>query len=59
MDLASDDLATAEKILDVEYLTNIVAFHSQQCLEKSFKAILEENNHQILKIHDLITLYSV
>ena len=58
INLAADDLATIEKIIDIEHLTNIIAFHSQQCIEKIFKAILEEYELKISKIHDLITLYS-
>ncbi|PZM82051.1 MAG: hypothetical protein DKM50_04720 [Candidatus Margulisiibacteriota bacterium] len=39
-------------------MTSIVAFHAQQCLEKSFKAILEEQNEKVKKIHDLEKLYN-
>ncbi len=34
------DLLTIERIIDEEHLTNIVAFHAQQCIEKSFKALI-------------------
>ena len=40
--VANDDLAVIEKIIDDNRLTNMVAFHSQQVVEKSLKAILEE-----------------
>jgi len=38
---ASDDLLVIEKIIDNEELTHIVAFHSQQAIEKSLKSLLE------------------
>jgi len=37
---AKDDLRVVEKISPDEHLTNMVAFHSQQCIEKSLKAII-------------------
>ena len=30
-----------------------VCFHAQQCVEKYLKAILQENNHEFKKVHDL------
>lgn len=37
---AEDNLITMENLLDNPILTNIVAFHSQQAVEKSIKAII-------------------
>jgi len=37
-------------------LTNMVAFHAQQLIEKSFKAILEEYKGQVPIMHSIITL---
>jgi len=34
----------------------MVAFHSQQAIEKCFKAILEENEDNVPKIHNIIVL---
>jgi len=34
----------------------MVAFHSQQAIEKSIKAILEEKETKVPKIHNIITL---
>jgi len=48
---------TIEKILEDKNLTNIVAFHVQQCIEKSFKAIICIKTKVIPKIHNLIKLY--
>lgn len=53
---AEDDLLSAKKLVSEERLTNIVAFHCQQCLEKSLKAIIEEQSLSSLKSHDLLRL---
>ncbi len=50
---AEIDLLSAEKLLEDDSLSQSVAFHSHQAIEKSFKAILEENNFRIPKTHDL------
>ena len=34
----------------------MAAFHCQQSIEKSFKAVLEEHEQIVPRIHDLITL---
>ena len=36
-----------------------MAFHCQQCLEKCFKAILEEGEFPVIKSHDLLKLRSL
>lgn len=54
---ARDDLMVIEKIIDSEYLTHIVAFHAQQAIEKAIKAVMEESNIDIPKIHNLLTLF--
>jgi HEPN domain-containing protein len=54
---SEDDLLTIEEIINNPHLTHIVAFHAQQCVEKSMKAIIEENEIDIPKIHKLIKLY--
>jgi HEPN domain-containing protein len=53
---ADDDIKTIKAIIDDESLTHIVAFHSQQCIEKSFKAMVDEFELASQKIHNLITL---
>jgi HEPN domain-containing protein len=40
--LAEKDVKAASVILNEEYLTNIVAFHCQQAIEKYFKAYILE-----------------
>jgi len=59
LEFAARDLEAARKLLDDEYIANIVLFHSQQCVEKSFKAILEEHNQKIPRIHGVTRLYAL
>lgn len=51
------DLKTMEKLLDDEVLTCMVVFHAQQLAEKTFKALFEEKNIDVPKIHSLLTLW--
>jgi HEPN domain-containing protein len=46
-------------IINDEFLTNIVAFHCQQAIEKYFKAYILEYDKPLLKIHDLPKLYGM
>ena len=55
---AEDDLLAAQKLGGEVRLTNVVAFHCQQCLEKCFKAFLEEQGKPSIKSHDLLRLHS-
>ena len=55
--LAEKDILTISEIISNPNLTNIVAFHCQQAIEKYFKAFILENEKPILKIHNLLTLY--
>ena len=55
--LADKDLHAAEIIFKEDYpLTNIVAFHCQQTIEKYLKAFLIEKEIPLIKTHDLIRL---
>lgn len=56
---AEDDLLSAKKLISEERLTNIVAFHCQQCIEKSLKGIIEEKNQPSVKSHDLLRLRDI
>jgi HEPN domain-containing protein len=53
---AQDDLLTIEEIIGNADLTYIGAYHAQQAIEKSFKAVLEENLQSVPRIHNLIAL---
>ena len=55
---AEDDLFSAKKLVTEERLTNIVAFHCQQCIEKLVKSVIEEKNLPSLKSHDLLRLFA-
>ena len=52
-----DDLDSISYIIDIEHLTNIISFHSQQAIEKSFKSLLEYKKIPIIKTHNLERLY--
>jgi HEPN domain-containing protein len=54
---ANDDLDSIGYIIKVEHLTNVVAFHSQQAIEKSFKALIEYQKIAFIKTHNLEKLY--
>ena len=54
-----DDLMTIEHIINTENLTHIIAFHSQQSIEKSLKALIEDNEIDIPKIHKLVKLQKI
>lgn len=53
------DLLTIERIIDNVYLTHVVAFHSEQAIEKCFKAIVCQQNMEIPKIHDIRRLHKL
>jgi len=55
---AKDDLDAAQTLVLKQNLTNLAAFHCQQCIEKCFKAVIEEKNIQFKKSHDLLRLQS-
>ena len=42
LNAAGDDLLTIENLQYNPILTNVIAFHSQQAIEKILKAIMEE-----------------
>jgi len=59
LELAQTDLRSCENNLHDEFVTNIIAFHSQQAVEKAFKALLQERDIPIPKVHNLIRLHSL
>jgi len=50
------DLRSIFYIIDDEFLTHIVAFHSQQAIEKTLKAIIIYNEEKIPRVHKLQNL---
>ena len=59
IDFAKTDLRSCENNLHDDFVTNIVAFHSQQTVEKAFKALLEEMEISVPKVHNLSRLYAI
>ncbi|MCX6051853.1 MAG: HEPN domain-containing protein [Campylobacterales bacterium] len=53
------DVESMRYIVSVEHLTSITAFHAQQSIEKSFKALVENKYSKVNKQHDLLKLYSL
>jgi HEPN domain-containing protein len=56
---AESDLLLIRKINSLGDLTHLAAFHAQQSIEKSFKAVIEEFNLGFIKTHSLETLYNL
>lgn len=54
-----DDLKVIDKIIDIPDLSHIIAFHSQQSIEKSFKALIEYKNLRVPRQHDLLKLNDI
>jgi HEPN domain-containing protein len=59
LDRAGDDLRIAELLLTQPELTNMVAFHAQQSVEKALKAVLEESSIAPVRTHSLTRLYGL
>lgn len=53
---AIDDLILLSEIENNEHITNLIAFHAHQAVEKSLKALLEFKAQEVPKIHKLQTL---
>jgi HEPN domain-containing protein len=52
-------LKSAELDIDIDYLTPVAAFHSQQCVEKCLKAVLEEYSRKVPEDHSTLRLYGL
>ena len=59
LEFAEADLLNCKLISDERLLTGIAAFHAQQIVEKSMKAVLEETDVPIPRIHNLQRLYGM
>jgi len=53
------DLDNISKIFHEKHLTPVAAFHSQQAIEKSLKALMEEHQIEFRKTHDLVYLHKI
>jgi HEPN domain-containing protein len=56
---AAEDLAAAQVLLSRPDLTNTVAFHAQQAVEKALKAVIEELDLGFVRTHSLTRLYEL
>ena len=56
IEFAQRDLAAGKKLAGDDYLGGAVAYHSQQCIEKCLKAVLEEAGVSIPKTHSSLYL---
>ena len=56
---AKEDLDVVEEIISRKHLTNMVAFHSQQAVEKTLKALIEEFEIGFEKTHNLERLLGI
>lgn len=59
LEFAQTDLRSCENNLHDEFVTNIVAYHAQQAVEKAFKALIEEVGMRMSRIHSLTRLYAL
>ena len=53
------DLDAVNNLAATSPANPIVIFHCQQAIEKAFKAVLDELEQSIPRIHDLVKLYSL
>jgi HEPN domain-containing protein len=56
---AEMDFENITQIIHLEHLTPVAAFHAQQCVEKCFKAVLEEHSKKVPKDHSTLRLYGL
>ncbi len=59
LELAFLDLESISRLIIDERLSGQVAFHAQQAIEKSLKAILEEFVEKVPRIHSLSKLFDL
>ncbi|AKJ65500.1 HEPN domain-containing protein [Kiritimatiella glycovorans] len=53
LDAALDDLKVMQQLEGRADLTHMLAFHAQQCVEKSYKALMEERAISFKKTHSI------
>jgi len=57
LEYSKRDLAAAKGLSKDEYVANVACYLSQQAAEKAIKAVAEEHDLDVPKVHDLIFLY--
>jgi len=53
---ANDDLILLKDISNNKHITNLIAFHSQQAVEKTLKAYIEFQDKKVPRIHKIQSL---
>jgi len=56
---AYSDIVVIDSIVDNDVVTHMTAFHAQQSIEKSFKAILEYHGKDVPRKHDMFMLKDI
>lgn len=59
INLAEEDLKASTELLQFADLPKAILFHCQQAVEKIFKAVLEEYDLRVPKIHNIEELYKL
>lgn len=59
LEAASINIESIGYLLQNERLTGLVAFHSQQAIEKTLKGLIEENGDRVPKVHSLSKLFDI
>jgi HEPN domain-containing protein len=59
LEFAKTDLMSCKNNMQDPFLTNIIAFHAHQAVEKCFKSIIEERNLEMPRIHNLLRLHGL
>ena len=59
LEYAEKDLRAAEILISDSAVAAVACFHCQQCTEKCLKAVIESENQNPPKSHDLIRLYGM
>ena len=57
IEAAEEDLLVVTYLIKSEIATGAASFHSQQCVEKCLKAVIEEYKSKVPKVHDLDKLF--
>ena len=56
---AESDIVAARNLLQNRVVPNVILFHCHQCIEKSIKAVLAQNNIEIPRIHGVLRLNEI
>jgi HEPN domain-containing protein len=57
--LAEIDIESAKVLNEKEFLTQTAAFHCQQAVEKLFKSLIENQEDNVPRIHNLEVLFGI